>query len=90
MTHNLGQTRTRPAGAPDDLRPIFGMRDIKPIDHQPSLTLTIPQAAALLGISTSAAYEFARRGDLPTVKLGTRVLVSRRRLEEMIDGQDAI
>jgi excisionase family DNA binding protein len=52
-----------------------------------SLTLTIPQAAVCLGISTSAAYEFARRGDLPTVKLGARVLVSRKMLEAMIDGR---
>jgi excisionase family DNA binding protein len=57
---------------------------------QPSLTLTIPQAARLLGISTSAAYEFARKGEIPVVKLGTRVLVSRRRLEEMIDGRDRV
>ena len=53
-----------------------------------SLTLTIPQAATLLGISTSAAYEFARKGEVPTLRLGTRVLVSRKRLEEMIDGRD--
>jgi excisionase family DNA binding protein len=51
-----------------------------------SLTLTIPQAAELLGISVSKAYEAARAGDLPTVKIGARVLVSRRRLEELIDG----
>jgi len=50
------------------------------------LTLTIPQAAELLGISVSKAYEAARVGDLPTVKIGARVLVSRRRLEELIDG----
>jgi excisionase family DNA binding protein len=50
------------------------------------LTLTIPQAAELLGISASKAYEAARAGDLPTIKIGARVLVSRRRLEELIDG----
>jgi excisionase family DNA binding protein len=55
-----------------------------------SLTLTIPQAAMLLGISVSAAYEFARKGELPTFKLGTRVLVSRKRLEELIDGYERV
>lgn len=50
------------------------------------LTLTIPQAAELLGISVSKAYEAAKAGDLPTVKIGARVLVSRGRLEESIDG----
>jgi excisionase family DNA binding protein len=52
-----------------------------------SLTLTIPQAARLLGISISKAYEAARMGQLPTIRVGTRVLVSRRRLEELVDGQ---
>ncbi len=51
-----------------------------------SLTLTIPQAAQLLGLSVSKAYEAARSGELPTVRVGTRVLISRRRLEELIDG----
>ena len=54
-----------------------------------SLTLTIPQAAELLGISKSMAYEAARCGELPIIRLGSHVLVSRRRLEEMIDGPRA-
>ena len=53
-----------------------------------SLTLTIPQAAELLGISVRKAYAAARAGDLPIVKIGARVLVSRRRLELLIDGLD--
>jgi excisionase family DNA binding protein len=44
------------------------------------LTLTVPQVAELLGISRGLAYEAARRGDLPTVKLGRRILVPRARL----------
>ncbi len=59
--------------------------DPRPGDRQ-SLTLTIPQAAGLLGISVSKAYEAARAGELPTLRVGARVLVSRRRLEELIDG----
>ena len=31
-----------------------------------ALTLTIPEAARLLGISTSKAYEAARAGEIPT------------------------
>jgi excisionase family DNA binding protein len=52
-----------------------------------ALTLTIPQTARLLGISISKTYEAARMGQLPTIRVGTRVLVSRRRLEELIDGR---
>ncbi len=57
-------------------------------DFEPAraLTLTIPQAAQLLGISVSKAYEAARLGELPTIRVGTRVLISRKRLEELIDG----
>ena len=60
----------------------------RPDDRQP-LTLTIPQAAQLLGISVSKAYEAARSGQLPTLRVGSRVLISRRRLEELIDGPGA-
>jgi excisionase family DNA binding protein len=38
-------------------------------------TVTIEQAAALLGLGRSAAYEAARRGELPTRRLGRRLLV---------------
>jgi len=59
--------------------------DPRPGEREP-LTLTIPQAARLLGISTSKAYEAARCGQLPTLRVGSRVLISRRRLEELVDG----
>src|SRR5205814_23694 len=52
-----------------------------------ALTLTIPQAAQVLGISVSKTYEAARAGQLPTIRVGARVLISRRRLEALIDGQ---
>lgn len=51
-----------------------------------SLTVTIPEAAQLLGLSISKTYEAARMGQLPTIRVGTRVLVSRRRLQEFVDG----
>lgn len=48
-------------------------------------TLDVAEAAELLGIGRSAAYEAARRGDLPTVRIGRRVLVPRAALEKMLD-----
>jgi len=36
------------------------------------MTFTIPEAAALLGISVRLAYELARAGDLPARRLGRR------------------
>ena len=38
-------------------------------------TITVEEAAAILGIGRSAAYEAARRGQLPTRRLGRRLFV---------------
>jgi excisionase family DNA binding protein len=37
--------------------------------------ITIEQAAKLLGLGRTAAYDAARRGELPTRRLGRRLLV---------------
>ena len=49
-----------------------------------SLTMTVEQAAAALSISRSLAYEAARDGRLPCIKIGRRLLVSRRALEKLL------
>ena len=38
-------------------------------------TCTVREAAKQLGISDASAYEAARTGDLPTIKIGKRILV---------------
>lgn len=38
-------------------------------------TLTVPEVARILGLSRNAGYEAAARGDLPTIRLGRRLLV---------------
>lgn len=48
------------------------------------LTLTVEEAAALLGISRAFAYESVRRGDIPHIKIGRRILVPKAKLEEML------
>lgn len=37
--------------------------------------LTVPEAGAFLGLTKSAAYAAAQRGDIPTVKIGSRRLI---------------
>lgn len=39
------------------------------------LTVSVVDASRMLGISRSHAYELVARGELPSVKLGRRVLV---------------
>jgi len=38
-------------------------------------TITVTEAAKLLGIGRTAAYEAARRGEFPTRRLGHRLVV---------------
>ena len=38
-------------------------------------TYTIPETARILGIGRSAAYEAANRGEIPTIRIGKRILV---------------
>ena len=54
-----------------------------------TLTLTVPQAAALLGISRALAYELIARGELPSLRLGRRVVVPRRALQRFVDDGEA-
>jgi predicted DNA-binding transcriptional regulator AlpA len=52
-----------------------------------SLTVNVPTAAKMLGISRGHAFDLARRGELPgAVRLGVRTVVSRRVLERVLDG----
>jgi len=39
------------------------------------LTLSVDEAARLLGLGRTAAYEAARRGELPTRRLGRRIVI---------------
>jgi len=48
------------------------------------LTYTITEAAVLLGVGRSAAYEAARTGQLPTVRVGKRILVPREALRQFL------
>lgn len=48
------------------------------------LTLTVEEAAQVLGVSRAHAYELAARGEIPTLRLGRRVLVLREALLRMM------
>ena len=48
-------------------------------------TYTVHEAAEILGIGRTAAYDAARRGELPCVRVGGRVLVPRAALARMLD-----
>lgn len=50
------------------------------------LTVTVLEAAQRLGISRGLAYEAVHRGELPTIRIGKRILVPRIALELLLAG----
>jgi len=48
------------------------------------LTLSLPEAAALLGVSRPHIYSLANRGEVPTLRLGARRVVSAPLLLQML------
>jgi excisionase family DNA binding protein len=49
-------------------------------------TTTVVEAAKRLGIGRNQAYEAAKRGEIPTIKIGKRILVPTAALERMLSG----
>lgn len=47
------------------------------------LLLSVPDAAVVLGIGKTLMWEMVRRGDVPVVRLGRRVLIPRAALHEI-------
>ena len=47
-------------------------------------TLSVPDAGKALGVGRAAAYEAARTGQLPTIKIGKRLLVPLAALERLL------
>jgi excisionase family DNA binding protein len=52
-------------------------------------TVTIEEAGRELGISRNGAYEAAKRGEIPTIKIGRRILVPRAALDRLLSGEAA-
>lgn len=53
------------------------------------MTLTVEEAATALGISRALAYEAVRRGEIPAVKVGRRILVPRSALRVLLENHQS-
>lgn len=53
------------------------------------LTYTVRQAAELLGISPWAYYEAIKRGEVPALKIGRRIVVPKNQLDALLANQGA-
>ena len=54
------------------------------VDRQ---VISVSEAAKLLGISRNLAYAGIARGEIPSFKIGKRILIPRIALEKMLGGQ---
>ena len=84
-------TAPEPSGCAACVRPSGEDPDLAIVraDLQP-LTYSVPEVARLLGINRNTAYELAARGELPTVRLGKRVLIVRAGLERLLSSTDGV
>jgi excisionase family DNA binding protein len=67
------------------------MRTIAPLSARRALApqvtcqvLTVSDAALALGISRSLAYELVARHDLPSVRLGRRIVIPRQAVDALL------
>lgn len=51
------------------------------------LTLSVPEAAQIVGVSQSKMYEIVKIKGFPTIQIGRRLLVSANGLERWIEEQ---
>jgi excisionase family DNA binding protein len=52
------------------------------------LTISVPEAGRRLGLGRNAAYEAAKRGELPVLKFGKRLVVPIAALERLLEKTD--
>jgi excisionase family DNA binding protein len=65
--------------------PVASSDDLAAFLNNPRATYSVEQAARLLGISPSTAYECAHTGELPVLHMGRRLLVTRVTLIQLLD-----
>jgi excisionase family DNA binding protein len=62
------------------------MTQVQPGHDTEPLTLTVPETARLLGIGVNQCYAAVAKGELPAIKIGRRLLISRQKLLAMLNG----
>lgn len=55
-------------------------------DHETRLVYEVPEAGAMLGLSRNASYAAAKRGDIPTIKIGKLLRVPKAAFDQMLAG----
>lgn len=53
-------------------------------EHRP---LTVREAAAMAGLGVNQLYEAVKRGEVPSLRLGRRILIPRKKFIAWLDGE---
>jgi excisionase family DNA binding protein len=54
------------------------------------LVYTVPEAGRLLGLGRNAAYEAAKRGDIPTIRMGRLLRVPKGPFHKLVGGERVV
>jgi excisionase family DNA binding protein len=57
------------------------------MNDQQRLTISVPEAGKRLGIGRNQAYEAARHGEIPSIRVGKRLLVPIAAFERLLRGE---
>lgn len=63
---------------------VLQIQSIQLTSRPGKLTMSVSEAADWLGISRAFAYELVARGEIPSIRLGRRVLVPAKRLLDFV------
>jgi excisionase family DNA binding protein len=81
--HRARRNGGNPAGGETISR--LGTHRTAASDRSPAArTLSVADAAKLLGISRTLAYECVNRGELPSIRLGARIVVPTTAIDEIL------
>jgi excisionase family DNA binding protein len=59
------------------------------MNEEKRATMTVEEAARLLGVSRNTGYEAVRRGQIPSVRVGKRYLIPIVAMEKLLKGEAA-
>ena len=57
-------------------------------DKAEKLVITVAETRKLLGLSRGLMYEAVRSRQIPSIRIGRRILISRALLEKMLESND--
>jgi excisionase family DNA binding protein len=49
-------------------------------------TYSVPEAAKILGLNRNSGYDAVKRGEIPVIKIGKRLLVPKVAIERLLQG----